>query len=175
MLRYYGVMLYLLEIMAVIVLCVLVYVILCTAKLGQLQTCSNTLFSLYLYSTLAIFTVIFSFPLNLIFRIYTCILFFNYAIIIRPNNGPNVKLMNQACTVSKIYSMAIDKSTSKLFFDRRSFGQSALVSGHYLGSATIFLSHSLNLFSDSCGCFPHYGAPLLWRGQVCFPVRECSS
>jgi hypothetical protein len=54
----------------------------------------------------------------------------------------------------------VKKSTSKLCYDRRSVGQSVLVSNTHLGPKTTFL-----LLSDSCE-FLLYGTPSLTRGRV---------
>jgi hypothetical protein len=58
------------------------------------------------------------------------------------------------------------KSKSKLYYDRQSVGQSVLVSGTHLGTATYF-SHSLFDYFlrqlQVCWC----GAPYLTRSQVC--------
>jgi hypothetical protein len=52
------------------------------------------------------------------------------------------------------------KSESKLFYDRRSVGQSVLEWSIHLGLMTRYL-----LFFDNYDCF--YGAPSLTRGRVC--------
>jgi hypothetical protein len=53
----------------------------------------------------------------------------------------------------------------KLSYDRRSFGQSVLVSSHHLGLATNFYFSPRILSSGYCGFL--YGSPSLTRGRVC--------
>jgi hypothetical protein len=60
------------------------------------------------------------------------------------------------CPLSREYGSDIYNSKSKLCYDRRSVGQSVLVSSTHLGPKTRFL-----LLSDSCG------APSLTKGRVC--------
>jgi hypothetical protein len=57
------------------------------------------------------------------------------------------------------------KSQSKLYYDRRSFGHSVLVSGTHLGPATNFPLFSLLIFRQLLVCW--CGAPSLTRSRVC--------
>jgi hypothetical protein len=59
----------------------------------------------------------------------------------------------------------------KLIYDRRSVGQSVLVSGTHLGPTTNF-SFSLKFPLDSCG-FSYFVAPSLTRRRVCNLQYNC--
>jgi hypothetical protein len=61
--------------------------------------------------------------------------------------------------------MNIFKSKSKLCYDRRSVGQSALISGHPVEPTTNFSSFPQKLSADICDF--QYGVPSLTRGRVC--------
>jgi hypothetical protein len=61
--------------------------------------------------------------------------------------------------------MTVRKSKFKLIYDRRSAGQSVLMSGTHLGPTTNF-SFSLKFFLDSCGVVI-FLAPSLTRRRVC--------
>jgi hypothetical protein len=61
---------------------------------------------------------------------------------------------------------AVLRAKSELFYDRRSIGQSVLVSGHHLGPATNFSFTFMEIiFKQLGGCY--YGAPSLTRGWNC--------
>jgi hypothetical protein len=70
--------------------------------------------------------------------------------------------------VAQLYPRALgyskSKSKSKLYYDRRSVGQSVLVSGTHLGPATNF-SSSLIIFRQLRVCW--CGATSLTRSRVC--------
>jgi hypothetical protein len=57
------------------------------------------------------------------------------------------------------------KSKLKLYYDRRSVGQSVLVSGTHLGPLTIFFSFCKIIFRQLWVCW--CGTPSLTRGRVC--------
>jgi hypothetical protein len=91
-----------------------------------------------------------------------------------PTNWPTTHLGVKGLCLGPLHYI---KSKSKLSYDRRSVGQSILVSGHQLGPATDLSFSSMEIIIRYLPFF-YYGAPSLTRGWVCnlrFPMDLTSA